>query len=215
MILFYSPWIASILKMILLLVYDGNGVLIPTMRKQVEGSASLNLTDHDVLEQQKTNSWTFYLSPREVDSGRYVFSWKGTIAHIMIFLQAPTCLWLHLLHSRYEDYVELSIQEEGKQLRVLHKAEIYKSINELGLQGYSLDQFKPGRHELQLVVVTPSDSASWYNLRDIVLEFVDSPSESIALNSASLPWMYMFYCSVYSDKSCQCVLSHWHKTFSK
>ena len=142
-------------------------------------------------EQQKTNSWTFYLFWQEVDSGWYVFRWKGTIAHIMIFLQAPTRLRLHLLHSQYEDNVELLIQEEGKQLWVLHKAEIYKLINKLGMQGYNLDQFEPGRHELHLVVVIPSDSASWYNLWDIALEFVDSPSESITLNSASLPWMYM------------------------
>ena len=127
-------------------------------------------------EHQKTNSWTFYLSPRMiapgVSGGQYVSSRVGTIAHIMIFLQTPTHLRLLLLHSRYGD-VELSIQEDGEELWVAYAAE-YESMDELRLQGYKLGRFEPGRHELQLVVMSSFDPTirSWYALRDIALEFV-------------------------------------------
>ena len=136
-------------------------------------------------EQQKSNSWTFYLSPQGIDNGgRYVYNWHRTIAHIMIFLQTPTRLRLHLLHSRNGD-ARLLIQEKGKELRLVHAAEISK--HELTLQDYDLDQFEPGQHELELVV-NPSNSVSWassvsYRLRDIVLAFVDSPGSITCITS--------------------------------
>ena len=141
-------------------------------------------------EQQKTNSWTFYFSPQGVDSGgQYVYSYSRTIVHIMIFLQTPTRLRLHLhsLHHQYGDGVELLIQDsEGKKLQVVHTAEIYKSRDKFRLQGYDLDQFESGRHELQLVVSSSnSESRHYYCLRDVALEFLDSPSESITSNSTS------------------------------
>ena len=75
-------------------------------------------------EQQKTNSWTFYLSPQFVAMGSWhVLSFDRTIAHIMIFLQTPTCLQLHLLYHWDGDGMELLIQEEGKELQVVHTAE--------------------------------------------------------------------------------------------
>ena len=134
-------------------------------------------------EQQKTNSWAFYFSPQGIDNGingsRSAFSSTGIIVHIMIFLQTPTHLRLHLLHSRYGD-ATLSIQEKGKEIRLIHTGEIPK--DELRLQGYDLDRFEPGMHELQLVVSTAVRlfmQPQRYNLRDIALEFIHSPSGSI------------------------------------
>ena len=92
-------------------------------------------------EQQRSdlNLWTFYLSPQGIDyhyDSRYVYSWEGTIAHIMISLQtSPTqhldCtrlrLRLHLLHSRGGDAI-LLIQEKGKDLDlgVFDSTEVYE-----------------------------------------------------------------------------------------
>ena len=116
--------------------------------------------------EQMGNSSTFYFSPQAL-GGRYVLSWRGIIAHIFVFLITPSRLRLHLLHSRRRTNTSVSIQENGKEIRRIPTNEIPE---ELQLKDFELDQFEPGRHELELVVV-----GSAYRLRDIIIEFFNDP----------------------------------------
>src|SRR5262249_31835993 len=109
------------------------------------------------------------------NNGQYVYNYKGTIAHIMIFIQTPTHLRLRLLHLR-KGQVSVSIQEKGKELHCIQTEEIPQ---ELGLGEFELGEFEAGRHELELVVENDRGWSSWYGLRDITVEFFD--------NSPSLP----------------------------
>jgi hypothetical protein len=121
-------------------------------------------------EQQTSNSSTFYLSPQDVKfgSGRFVISWEATIAHIFISLITPSRLRLRLLHGRLCD-ISVSIQEDSNELRRIPTNEIPEGLR---LQDFELDQFEPGRHELELVVMKGDGS---YCLRDILMEFFNDP----------------------------------------
>jgi hypothetical protein len=119
--------------------------------------------------QQTSNSSTFYFSPQWLFS-EYVFSFQATIAHIFISLITPSRLRLRLLHRRFNE-TTVSIQEDSNELHHISADEIPE---ELRLQDFELEQFEPGRHELELVV-TPSGEYGHYRLRDILVEFFNNP----------------------------------------
>ncbi|KDR69085.1 hypothetical protein GALMADRAFT_145807 [Galerina marginata CBS 339.88] len=124
-------------------------------------------------DQQASNSSTFYFSPYGVDEdgpGSSVCSKDGTIAHIFIFPKTPSRVRLRLLHRRV-GAMSVSIQEDRTELRLISSNEIPE---ELKLQDFELDQFMPGRHELELVV-TKTSIVGAYFLRDIFVEFLDNP----------------------------------------
>jgi hypothetical protein len=120
--------------------------------------------------QQISNSSTFYFSPQRV-GGLCVYSESHTISHIFIFLKTRARVRLRLLHCRFNQ-ASVSIREEGKGLRFISAKEISEQLQ---LQDFELNSFEPGRHELELVVTRNSGI---YCLRDILVEFEDSPSHS-------------------------------------
>ena len=75
---------------------------------------------------------------------------------------------LRLLH-RAQHGTSVSVQEENNELCRISTDEIPE---ELRLQDFELEQFKPGRHELDLVVTRNSGV---YLLRDVLIEFFDDP----------------------------------------
>lgn len=120
--------------------------------------------------QQTTNSWKFYFSPDNVDTGgRYVFSRKGTIAHIMIFINTPVYIQLHLLHCQPSfafAVTSISIQEAGTELGHIQSNAVSENLR---LQTFNSNQpLSRGRHDLELVI------DGWYGLRDIMVNFVDN-----------------------------------------
>jgi hypothetical protein len=120
--------------------------------------------------QQTSNSSTFYFSPQAVLPMGYVSSWHTTIAHIFISLKTLSRVRLSLLHFR-RDVMSISIQEDRKELCRISTNEI---TEEPRLQDFELDQFEPGRHELELVPVQTGTFASYF-LRDILVEFFNDP----------------------------------------
>ena len=107
--------------------------------------------------QQMSNSSTLYFFPQSV-VGQSVFSRKGTIAHIFIFL--ATRLRLCLPHSgSWGANIFVSVQENAKELRRISTNEIPEKLR---LKDFELDQFEPGGHELELVVASRGLGA--YNL---------------------------------------------------
>jgi hypothetical protein len=129
-------------------------------------------------DQQTTNSSMFYFSPQGPQDafGRFVSSRNGTttIAHICIFLKTPSRLQLRLLHSGSQgDDISVSIQENSHELHHIFTGEIPEKLQ---LQDFELDEFEPGRHELELVVCASGKGT--YGLRDIFIEFVDNPPRS-------------------------------------
>jgi hypothetical protein len=99
---------------------------------------------------------------------------EGTIAHIMLFINAQTNVRLHLLHSRFGDQ-SLAIQERGKNsepLFVIHGCDIPRKMES---RHFDLPSFDEGKHELELVAKTSGE----YHLEDILVEFFDDDVKSI------------------------------------
>jgi hypothetical protein len=128
--------------------------------------------------QQTGNSSMFYFSPQFVVWSSCCAT-NATIAHIFIFITTPSRLRLGLVHhkSGYADPdLSVLIQENNKELSRIPTDEIPE---ELQLKEFELDQpFKPGNHELELVV-TNVNGYYYYGLWDILVEFFnDTPSNS-------------------------------------
>jgi hypothetical protein len=124
-------------------------------------------------DRQSTNSSTFYFSPQDV-IGSFVSTGRNgtrTIAHIFIFLKTPSRLLLHLLHGG-DKGVSVSIQENSHELRHIFTDENSEGFQ---LQDFELDEFEPGRHELELVVTCPGEEG-FYGLRDIFIKFINNPT---------------------------------------
>ena len=131
----------------------------------------------------------FYFSPQFVVWSSCCAT-NATIAHIFIFITTPSRLRLGLVHHRSgfgDAYV--SIQENSKELTRISANEIPE---ELRLKEFELDQpFKPGNHELELVV-TNVNGYYYYGLWDILVEFFnDSPSHS-SVDDSRMAVLYHF-----------------------
>jgi hypothetical protein len=120
------------------------------------------------FEQQKSNSWTFYFSPKNIVPSGQCWGNEGTIAHIMLFINTKTHVRLHLLHSRIGDQ-SLAIQERGmdsEPLFVIHECDIPVKMES---RHFDLPSFDDGKHELEVIAKT----SGVYLLEDIVVEFFD------------------------------------------
>ena len=119
--------------------------------------------------EQSNNSATFYFCQSEVTDA-YGSRFWGKIAQIMIFIQNPTRIRLHLLHMRVGE-PSVSIQQDRKELYFIHPQEI--SLDKLSWQNFEFDQqLEPGKYDLELVI------QSWpgwgrYCLRHIRIEFLE------------------------------------------
>lgn len=127
--------------------------------------------------QQTGNSSMFYFSPQFIMLSECAAS-NATIARIFIFITTPSRLRLGLVHHQFgyaKPDISILIQENNKELSRISTDEIPE---ELQLKELELDQpFKPGNHELELVV-TSENGYYIYGLWDILIEFFNSPSYS-------------------------------------